>query len=61
MNSKFIKKYCDENGIYILYDSFFKEYRVARDYSILYISESYENCIEYIVEVIINDKHTNNR
>lgn len=61
MNSKFIQKYCKANNIEIIYSKSEMVYRVIKDGKLLYISLRYQRCLDYITEVIINDKHTNNR
>ena len=61
MNSNFIKKYCKKNNIEIEYHNEYDNYMVLEGKRILYVDSTYEKCIDYITEVIINDKHTDNR
>lgn len=61
MNSKFIKKYCKKNNIEIEYHNEYDDYMVLQGERILYVGATYQKCLDYITEVIINDKHTNNR
>ena len=61
MNSRFIKKYCENNNIEIKYHNEYGEYMVIQCERLLYVGSTYQRCLDYIVEVIINDKHTNNR
>lgn len=61
MNSKFIEKYCKVNNITFNYSPLDLQFKVYKGISLLYSSSSYDDCICYLTEVIINDKHTNNR
>ena len=61
MNSNFIKKYCKNNNIEIKYHNEYDEYMVIQGERLLYVGSTYQRCLDYIGEVIINDKYTNNR
>lgn len=61
MNSNLIKNYCKKNNIEIKYHNEYGEYMVIQDGILLYVGSTYQRCIDYLVEVIINVKHTNNR
>ena len=61
MNSNLIKNYCKKNNIEIKYHNEYGEYMVIQGERLLYVGSPYQRCLDYIVEVIINDKHTNNR
>ena len=61
MNSKFINDFCKKNNILVYYDDNNKKFSVRQYNNILYQSSDYNDCIYYIVEVMINDKHANNR
>lgn len=61
MNSNLIKNYCKKNNIEIKYHNEYGEYMVIQSERLLYVGSTYQRCLGYIVEVIINDKHTNNR
>ena len=61
MNSNLIKNYCKKNNIEIKYHNEYGEYMVIQGERLLYVGSTYQRCLDYIVEVIINDKYTNNR
>lgn len=61
MNSKVINAFCRKYNIWIYINTNFDKYFVRQNDVILYQSIEYEDCLDYITEVIINDKHTNNR
>ena len=61
MNSNLIKNYCKKNNIEIKYHNEYGEYMVIQGERLLYVGSTYQRCLDYIGEVIINDKHTNNR
>ena len=61
MNSNLIKNYCKKNNIEIKYHNEYGEYMVIQGERLLYVGSTYQRCLDYIAEVIINDKHTNNR
>lgn len=61
MNIRMIKKYCLANNIHLYYNKEDLVYLVKQNDVTLYQSIEYEDCLDYITEVIINDKHTNNR
>lgn len=61
MNSNLIKNYCKKNNIEIKYHNEYGEYMVIQGERLLYVGSTYQRCLDYIVEAIINDKHTNNR
>ena len=61
MNSNLIKNYCKKNNIEIKYHNEYGEYIVIQGERLLYVGSTYQRCLDYIGEVIINDKHTNNR
>ena len=53
--------FCKRNGIHISYSN--KIYQVVHDKSnsVMFQSSVFDECLEYLREVIINDKHTDNR
>ena len=61
MNSNLIKNYCKKNNIEIKYHNEYGEYMVIQGERLLYVGSTYQRCLDYIGEVIINDKYTNNR
>ena len=61
MNSNLIKNYCKKNNIEIKYHNEYGEYMVIHGERLLYVGSTYQRCLDYIREVILNDKHTNNR
>lgn len=61
MNSNLIKNYCKKNNIEIKYHNEYGEYMVIQGERLLYVGSTYQRCLDYIREVILNDKHTNNR
>ena len=61
MNSNLIKNYCKKNNIEIKYHNEYGEYMVLQGERLLYVGSTYQRCLDYIMEVTINDKHTNNR
>ena len=61
MNSNLIKNYCKKNNIEIKYHNEYGEYMVIQGERLLYVGSTYQRCLDYIGEVILNDKHTNNR
>ena len=61
MNSNLIKNYCKKNNIEIKYHNEYGEYMVIQGERLLYVGSTCQRCLDYIVEVILNDKHTNNR
>ena len=61
MNSNLIKNYCKKNIIEIKYHNEYGEYMVIQGERLLYVGSTYQRCLGYILEVIINDKHANNR
>ena len=56
MNSNLIKNYCKKNNIEIKYHNEYGEYMVIQGERLLYVGSTYQRCLDYIVEVIINDK-----
>ena len=52
---------CKRNGIHISYSN--KIYQVVHDKSnsVMFQSSVFDECLEYVREVIINDKHADNR
>lgn len=61
MNSKIIKEFCLRNDIRLYYCQSEDNFKVFQGSTILYVSNSYINCIDYITELLINGKHTISR
>lgn len=61
MNSKVINSFCRKYNIWIYVNTNMNKYSVRQNDVMLYQSSDYQDCVDYITEVIINDKHTNNR
>lgn len=61
MNSKVINSFCIKYNIWIYVNTNMNKYSVRQNDVMLYQSSDYQDCVDYIKEMIINDKHTNNR
>nr|DAU33647.1 MAG TPA: hypothetical protein [Caudoviricetes sp.] len=61
MNSKVINNFCRKYNIWIYINTNMNKYFVTQNDVILYQSSDYQDCEDYITEMIINDKHANNR
>ena len=61
MNEKFIKKYMYDHDMSIIYNVVDDRYKVYQKGKLLCQATSYQYCLDYIIEVIIHDKYSNNR
>ena len=61
MNSKDIYNFFKNNNILFYYDFYIDKFIIRQNDGILYQSSIFNECLDYFREVILNDKHTNNR
>lgn len=61
MNSRRINGFCLRNDIRLYYCQSEDNFKVFQGSTILYVSNSYDDCINYITELLVNDKHTTHR